>query len=120
MLIDALVARLSFRDGRLAYDRNGVWKAAKGGVSDKLLKSMLAHHLFTAQAAEDDRARGIRRDVGRESFGRGAAAVCGCRTRRSWQLAVTGVYSGNDSCGLDARRFVWPKLTDVERAQARR
>jgi anhydro-N-acetylmuramic acid kinase len=40
MVMDAVVAGLS--SGRLTYDRNGQW-AAKGNISPKLLKELMAH-----------------------------------------------------------------------------
>jgi len=109
MVIDAVVARLS--DGRLGYDRNGAW-AAKGHVSEKLLKLMLAHPYLRRRPPKT---------TGREEFGEMfvAKVLAGARRLRLSDEDVVATVTAFTAATIAqaCERFVWPKLTVAERAQ---
>jgi len=109
MVIDAVVTHLS--DGRSAYDRNGAW-ATKGRVSEKLLKSMMAHPFLRRRPPKT---------TGREEFGEVfVLKVLGQARRLRLQdadVVATVTAFTAATIAQACERFVWPKLTAADRAR---
>lgn len=109
MVMDAVINRLS--RGRLAYDRNGVW-AARGRVCENLLRELLAHPFFKRRPPKT---------TGREEFGEAFVKTLFARARRSRvsddDLMATVTALTAVSIANAYRRFVFPKLRSIARAE---
>jgi len=109
MVMDAVVSSLS--SGRLTYDRNGQW-AAKGNISAKLLKELMAHRYLRRRPPKT---------TGREEFGepfvRGLlASARRLRLPDADIVATVTAFTAASIAGA-YERFIFPKLTAAGRSQ---
>jgi len=106
MVMDALVAVLS--GGRQTFDRNGRW-AARGHVSDKLLKQMMAHPFLRRRPPKT---------TGREEFGEPFFRRVLATARRlqlpAEDVVATATAFTAETIAEAYRRFVFPRLKLAE------
>ena len=109
MIIDAVVASLS--SGRLTYDRNGQW-AAKGKISQKLLKELMAHPYLRRLPPKT---------TGREEFGDPFVRdlLKSARQLRLPDADIVATVTAFTAASIaDAyERFIFPKIKSVGRKQ---
>ncbi len=109
MVMDAVVASLS--SGRLTYDRNGQW-AAKGNISPKLLKELMAHPYLRQVPPKT---------TGREEFGDPFVRdlLTSARRLRLRDADIVATVTAFTAASIaDAyERFVFPKLSKAGRQQ---
>ncbi|TAK93589.1 MAG: anhydro-N-acetylmuramic acid kinase [Verrucomicrobia bacterium] len=103
MVIDAVVHALS--GGRLTYDRKGSW-AARGRVSEKLVKQWLKHPFFKRQPPKS---------TGREEFGEVffRRVVADARKEKLAQSDIVATVTALTAASIAEayRRFVYPNLS---------
>jgi anhydro-N-acetylmuramic acid kinase len=102
MVLDAVVSKLS--RGRKTFDRDGRW-AARGNVSEKLLREMMAHPFIGRRPPKT---------TGREEFGEQfvrRVLASGRRFRLSDEDIVATITAFTAASIAEAyRRFIFPKL----------
>jgi anhydro-N-acetylmuramic acid kinase len=107
MVIDAVVAELS--GGKMTYDRGGRW-AARGKVSEKLLRSLMAHSFLRRQPPKT---------TGREEFGEPFVRQTLDAARRlrlpSADIVATVTAFTAASIANAYMRFIFPKLSHSAR-----
>jgi anhydro-N-acetylmuramic acid kinase len=106
MVIDGVVSTLS--GGRKTYDRAGEW-AARGKVSDNLLREMMKHPFLKQRPPKT---------TGREEFGRPfieRVLLLGRKTKLSPEdiVATTTAFTAN-SVADAYRRFIFPRLQPAQ------
>lgn len=106
MVIDALISR--FTGSQRSYDRDGKW-AAKGTVSESLLRRAMAHPFFR---------RPPPKTTGREEFGLEFAndfACAGCELRlKKVDVVATATALTAESIAGALKHFVWPRMSPTQ------
>jgi anhydro-N-acetylmuramic acid kinase len=109
MVIDAVISILS--NGRFIYDRNGRW-AARGKVSEKLLKELMRHPFLRQRPPKT---------TGREEFGEHFVRrlLSSARRLHLQDLDIVATATAFTAASLtDAyQRFVFPRLVDSGQAR---
>jgi len=109
MVIDAVISALT--NGRKSYDKDGEW-AARGRVSQKLLKDMMSHPFLKKRPPKT---------TGREEFGESfvrqvLASAKRLRLAPENIVATTTAFTASTIANA-YHRFVLPRLTSAERSK---